>query len=134
MDAIFSDLSNKKPPQAKSMAISNSSVFSTMRAGTFFKMVDSPFKFSMMNAYEKMQSKGVMSQSTLNGGGGNGSPGYFHTSTNVGFGARSTMGQNIGGFNKSTTMFNSSSAQKRNTVVHNKQAGNQNYMQVDLTD
>jgi len=61
MDAIFSDLSNKKPSAPRSMALSSNSVFSTMRTGTFFKMVESPFKFSMMNAYEKMQTKGLMS-------------------------------------------------------------------------
>jgi hypothetical protein len=61
MDAIFSDLSNKKSAGTKSMALSNGSVFSTMRTGTFFKMVESPFKFSMMNAYGKMQTKGMMS-------------------------------------------------------------------------
>lgn len=58
MDAIFTDLTHKKHGAAKSMAFSSNSVFSTMRTGTFFKMVDSPFKFSMMSAYEKMQEKG----------------------------------------------------------------------------
>lgn len=57
MDAIFSDLSNKKPTAPRSMALSNNSVFSTMRTGTFFKMVDSPFKHSLMGAYEKMGTK-----------------------------------------------------------------------------
>ncbi len=60
MDAIFSDLSNKKHTAPKSMALSNHSVFSTMRTGTFFKMVDSPFKHSMMTAYEKLNTKGLV--------------------------------------------------------------------------
>ena len=53
MDSIFQDLSNKKPGVAKSVALSNMSAFSTMRTGTFFKVVDSPFKFSLMSAYDK---------------------------------------------------------------------------------
>eukprot|EP00347_Sterkiella_histriomuscorum_P000220 403376721 len=66
MDAIFHDLSGQKPGIAKSMALSNTSAFSTMRAGQFFKMVDSPFKTSMLNAYEKIQTK--VAQSQMNGG------------------------------------------------------------------
>ncbi len=34
-------------------------MFSQMRAGTFFKMVDSPFKMSLMSAYDKMGGKGT---------------------------------------------------------------------------
>jgi hypothetical protein len=34
-------------------------MFSQMRAGTFFKMVDSPFKMSLMSAYDKMAAKGT---------------------------------------------------------------------------
>jgi hypothetical protein len=33
-------------------------MFSQMRAGTFFKMVDSPFKMSLISAYDKMAAKG----------------------------------------------------------------------------
>jgi hypothetical protein len=37
-----------------------------MRAGTFFKMVDSPFKMSIINAYDKLQNKAT--NSTAGGG------------------------------------------------------------------
>ena len=64
MDAIFSDLSAKKVHAPKSMAaMSTGSMFSQMRPGAFFKMVESPFKMQMMNAYEKMQSKGAAMKS-----------------------------------------------------------------------
>jgi hypothetical protein len=37
-----------------------------MRAGTFFKMVDSPFKMSIMNAYDKMQTRMGGAASVMN--------------------------------------------------------------------
>jgi len=43
---------DKKPP--RSQAFSTGSAFSHMKTGAFFKMVDSPFKASIMNAYDKM--------------------------------------------------------------------------------
>ena len=43
----------------RSQACSTGSMFSQMRAGTFFKMVDSPFKMSLMSAYDKMGAKGT---------------------------------------------------------------------------
>jgi hypothetical protein len=51
MTSIFSDITQKKN-HPKSMAFSQTSAFSTMKAGTFFKMVDSPFKINMMHAYQ----------------------------------------------------------------------------------
>lgn len=41
-----------------------------MRAGSFFKMVDSPFKLSIMNAYDKKMGGGgtVAAQSVIAGG------------------------------------------------------------------
>ena len=46
-------------PAPRSQACSTGSMFSQMRAGTFFKMVDSPFKMSLMSAYDKMGGKGT---------------------------------------------------------------------------
>ncbi|CDW78714.1 UNKNOWN [Stylonychia lemnae] len=65
MDSILEDVINKKPSVAKSVALSNMSSFSTMRTGTFFKMVDSPFKFSLMSSFNKNDQKAP--QSTING-------------------------------------------------------------------
>lgn len=56
---------DKKPP--RSQAFSTGSAFSQMKTGAFFKMVDSPFKASIMNAYDKMQAKQI--SGTVYGGG-----------------------------------------------------------------
>lgn len=52
MNSIFTEIDHKKA--AKSVAHSNRSVFSSMRPGAFFKVVDSPFKFGMMSCYDRM--------------------------------------------------------------------------------
>lgn len=52
MNSIIADVTNKKAP--RSTAFSTKSVFSTMRPGAFFKVVDSPFKISLMSTYDKM--------------------------------------------------------------------------------
>ena len=54
---IKKNVANPAPP--RSQACSTGSMFSQMRAGTFFKMVDSPFKMSLMSAYDKMAAKGT---------------------------------------------------------------------------
>lgn len=46
---------DKKPP--RSQAVSTGSIYSQMKPGAFFKMMDSPFNKSIMNAYDKMQAK-----------------------------------------------------------------------------
>ncbi len=56
MDDILSRYEPKKNA-ARSQAISTGSMFSQMKGGLFFKMVESPFKMQMMNAYEKLQDK-----------------------------------------------------------------------------
>ncbi len=55
MNEIFTDMDHKKPLGAKSVALSNASLFSQMRPGQFFKMAESPFKINMMDCFEKMQ-------------------------------------------------------------------------------
>ncbi len=75
MDSILVDVSGSANPGssinnipkrgqtggARSQAFSTGSMFSQMRAGTFFKMVDSPFKMSIINAYDKLQNKATNS-------------------------------------------------------------------------
>ena len=81
MDAIFAskrdeDLKHHQNQHhggiARSQAFSTKSVFSNMNRGMFFKIVDSPFKSSMINAYEKIQNKngGGVGGTVYNGMGG----------------------------------------------------------------
>ena len=55
MDSITSGFDTiKKPVGPRSQAISTGSMLSQMKVGTFFKMVDSPFKASLMVAYDRL--------------------------------------------------------------------------------
>lgn len=58
VDSILDGVGTRKAP--RSQAMSTGSMFSQMRAGSFFKMMDSPLKLTMMNAMEKQMTGGTV--------------------------------------------------------------------------